>query len=432
LLFFKKIMIELIIFSLNLFLISLIIFNPILFVISHKNNFFEDTEILIFLVFLINIFLFFSFFNIFNIYSKLIFYLLLLASILFNIIFIKKLIKSNYFLDLFFIFFVSSFLVLNIFSNPSLGWDGNFWIEKAKIFYEVREFEELNYTIFPFYPHLGGYIWGFFWKNSFFNYEIIGRASYILIYVFSIFQLCSKFKSNNYNKFLYSLILIFLTYRLEYFTGYQDILIFSFILISYILLNRYKENPNIISLIVFNFSIFLLLWIKNEGVIAYSIFFILFLYNYKKNRIKNHLYIFTILFFVFLITKFLIFSHLNDDLILQEGISIQNFYSNLKNPLIFFSKIFIIIKYFFIKIFYMPIFVIIFLLILFTKSISKEEIVFFIFVIILYSAPYMFSSDASDSERLIWHLKTSYDRMLLQCMAFFLPYTLKIIKIFNK
>ena len=186
------------------------------------------------------------------------------------------------------------------------------------------------------------------------------------------------------------------------------------------------------SLIVFNFSIFLLLWIKNEGVIAYSIFFILFLYNYKKNRIKNHLYIFTILFFVFLITKFLIFSHLNDDLILQEGISIQNFYSNLKNPLIFFSKIFIIIKYFFIKIFYMPIFVIIFLLILFTKSISKEEIVFFIFVIILYSAPYMFSSDASDSERLIWHLKTSYDRMLLQCMAFFLPYTLKIIKIFNK
>ena len=425
-------MIELIIFSLNLFLISLIIFNPILFVISHKNNFFEDTEILIFLVFLINIFLFFSFFNIFNIYSKLIFYLLLLASILFNIIFIKKLIKSNYFLDLFFIFFVSSFLVLNIFSNPSLGWDGNFWIEKAKIFYEVREFEELNYTIFPFYPHLGGYIWGFFWKNSFFNYEIIGRASYILIYVFSIFQLCSKFKSNNYNKFLYSLIIIFLTYRLEYFTGYQDILIFSFILISYILLNRYKENPNIISLIVFNFSIFLLLWIKNEGVIAYSIFFILFLYNYKKNRIKNHLYIFTILFFVFLITKFLIFSHLNDDLILQEGISIQNFYSNLKNPLIFFSKIFIIIKYFFIKIFYMPIFVIIFLLILFTKSISKEEIVFFIFVIILYSAPYMFSSDASDSERLIWHLKTSYDRMLLQCMAFFLPYTLKIIKIFNK
>ncbi len=425
-------MIELIIFSLNLFLISLIIFNPILFVISHKNNFFEDTEILIFLVFLINIFLFFSFFNIFNIYSKLIFYFLLLASILFNIIFIKKLIKSNYFLDLFFIFFVSSFLVLNIFSNPSLGWDGNFWIEKAKIFYEVREFEELNYTIFPFYPHLGGYIWGFFWKNSFFNYEIIGRASYILIYVFSIFQLCSKFKSNNYNKFLYSLIIIFLTYRLEYFTGYQDILIFSFILISYILLNRYKENPNIISLIVFNFSIFLLLWIKNEGVIAYSIFFILFLYNYKKNRIKNHLYIFTILFFVFLITKFLIFSHLNDDLILQEGISIQNFYSNLKNPLIFFSKIFIIIKYFFIKIFYMPIFVIIFLLILFTKSISKEEIVFFIFVIILYSAPYMFSSDASDSERLIWHLKTSYDRMLLQCMAFFLPYTLKIIKIFNK
>ena len=75
--------------------------------------------------------------------------------------------KSNYFIDLLFIFLVSSFLALNIFSNPSLGWDGNFWIEKAIIFYEEGEFKDLNYTIFPFYPHLGGYIWSFFWKIVF-------------------------------------------------------------------------------------------------------------------------------------------------------------------------------------------------------------------------------------------------------------------------
>ncbi len=425
-------MIELIFFIFSLLLISLVIFNPILFIIFDKNKHFKNSEILTFLVFLINIFLLFSLFNLFNSNTKFVFYFLILITVLIAILFIKKLMKSNYFTDLFFIFLVSSILALNIFSNPSLGWDGNFWIEKAKIFYEGGEFKDLNYTIFPFYPHLGGYIWSFFWKNSFFNYEIVGRASYILIYVFSIYQLCSNLKSNNYNTILYTLILIFLTYRFEYFIGYQDILIFSFILISYSLLNKYKENPNLISLLVFNSSIFLLLWFKNEGIIAYLIFLLLFLYNYKKNKIKNHLYIFTFLYFTLLITKFIIFTHLNENLTLQDGISLENFYSNLENPSIFLYKILIISKYFLIKIFYTPMFIVIFLLTLFTKSINKEVIVFFLFVIILYSAPYMFSSDASDNERLIWHLKTSYDRMLLQCMAFFLPYTLKTIKIFNK
>lgn len=428
-------MTELITFAFSLFLINLIIFNPIFFLISDKNKYFKNisnVEILIFMVFLINIFLLFSIFDLFNNNTKFIFYFLVLLPILLGIIFMKKLINSNYFIDLFSVFLISFILALNIFSNPSLGWDGNFWIEKAKIFYEGGKFKDLNSTIFPYYPHLGGYVWGFFWKNSFFNYEIIGRASYVLIYVFSIYQLSSNLKSNNYNKILYTLILIFLTYKFEHFIGYQDILIFSFILISYSLLNNYKKNPNLISLLIFNFSIFLLLWIKNEAIIAYLIFLILFLYVYKKNKIKNHLYIFTILYFVLLVIKISIFNNLTDNLILQEGISIQNFYSNIKNPLIFLDKIFIIFKYFLIKIFYTPMFVVIFLLILFTKRISKEEIFFSLLVIILYSTPYMFSSDATDTERLIWHLKTSYDRMLLQSMAFFLPYALKIMKSFSK
>ena len=127
-------MIELIFFIFSLFLISLIIFNPILIIISDKNKHFKNLEILTFLVFLINIFLLFSLFNLFNSNTKFIFYFLLLITVLIVILFIKKLMKSNYFIDLLFIFLVSSFLALN---NTELfsGWDGNFWIEKA-IFYE--------------------------------------------------------------------------------------------------------------------------------------------------------------------------------------------------------------------------------------------------------------------------------------------------------
>ena len=119
-------------------------------------------------------------------------------------------------------------------------------------------------------------------------------------------------------------------------------------------------------------------------------------------------------------------------LLFQEGISFYNFNSNLKNPLILFSKILIISKYFLVKIFYIPLFISIFFLIFFTKSIDRKEIIFCLLIFIIYSVPYLFSSDATNNDRLVWHLKTSYDRMLLQCSAFFLPFALKTLKNFFK
>jgi len=283
-------MIEFIIFGFNLLLINIIFFNPLLFAITTRNKYFkniQNVEILIYFIILINFFLIFSFSNFLNKKLEIIFYLIFIISIFFIIFLNKKLIKSNYFIDLFFIFLISLILTINIFSNPLLGWDGNFWIEKAQIFYKGGSFIDLRETIFPNYPHLGGYLWGIFWKSSILDYEIIGRASFVLIYVFSIYQLCSSYKFNYFHKLICVLILITLTYRVEHFVGYQDILIFSFILFSYILLNKYKENPSILNLIIFNFSISLLLWIKNEGIISYFIFFILFLFLNKKIRLST-------------------------------------------------------------------------------------------------------------------------------------------------
>jgi len=428
-------MIEFIIFGFNLLLINIIFFNPLLFAITTRNKYFkniQNVEILIYFIILINFFLIFSFSNFLNKKLEIIFYLIFIISIFFIIFLNKKLIKSNYFIDLFFIFLISLILTINIFSNPLLGWDGNFWIEKAQIFYKGGSFIDLRETIFPNYPHLGGYLWGIFWKSSILDYEIIGRASFVLIYVFSIYQLCSSYKFNYFHKLICVLILITLTYRVEHFVGYQDILIFSFILFSYILLNKYKENPSIFNLIIFNFSISLLLWIKNEGIISYFIFFILFLFLNKKNKIIYHVYIFIILYFVLLISKFLIFYYLNNNLVLQDGISFYNLNSNLSNPSLLISKILIILKFFLVKIFYIPLFITMFFLIVFAKSIRIDEIIFCLLVLALYSLPYLFSSDAFDNSRLVWHLKTSYDRMLLQCVAFFLPFSLKCLKNFLK
>ena len=44
-------------------------------------------------------------------------------------------------------------------------------------------FFNLENTSNNHYPHLGGIIWGLFWKISLLNHEFYGRIIYIFIYV---------------------------------------------------------------------------------------------------------------------------------------------------------------------------------------------------------------------------------------------------------
>ena len=60
-----------------------------------------------------------------------------------------------------------------------------YWIEKAKIFYNGK-FVNDDMTIKNEYPHFGTYLWGYFWKNSYIDYEYTGRIPYIIIYIFAI------------------------------------------------------------------------------------------------------------------------------------------------------------------------------------------------------------------------------------------------------
>ena len=421
-------MIEFILLFINLFFIGIILFNPILFLYSNQNNKIQKKYLnsyLISIVILLNFFLFFSHFDLFNINNKIFFNSLIILTIFISAINYKKLFKSSYVIDLPVIVLITLFLSINIFSNTVLGWDGNFWIEKAKIFFEDSAFNNLKKTIFPNYPHLGAYIWGFFWKNSFISSEVIGRLSFILIYVLSIYNLCGYYNSSNFNKIIFTLLSIFLTYKFSFFTGYQDNLIFSLTIISIILMMSYFETKNLRYLVVVNFSMFLVLWFKNEGLIAYILLLFMF-FIFKEQKIpKNHLILFTLLSILLLLIRIFYFIKLNNSLVFQDGISLINFFSNLSNPAIFFEKFYLIIKYFFIKIFHLPIFIFFCLTILIIKKITKKELVFLTIVIVFYSSPYLFSSYGSDFERLIWHLKTSYDRLLFQCSAFFLFITIK-------
>ena len=51
-----------------------------------------------------------------------------------------------------------------------LEWDGlAHWIYKAQIYFQEGTFADIKHVDFSYYPQLGSFLWGYFWKNSFFK-----------------------------------------------------------------------------------------------------------------------------------------------------------------------------------------------------------------------------------------------------------------------
>ena len=114
-----------------------------------------------------------------------------------------------------------------------LGWDVQwFWYLKALNFYQDQNFTNLKELPLAGYPHLGPYIWGFFWKFPFNNYEYLGRIVYIFFYVLAIFSFSETLKINNQLRTIFSLIIIIATYKYQLFNGISDTLIFIFLLFA--------------------------------------------------------------------------------------------------------------------------------------------------------------------------------------------------------
>ena len=162
-----------------------------------------------------------------------------------------------------------------------------YWFEKAILFYNDL-FIDKDLTIKPEYPHFGTYLWGFFWKFSFLNLEYFGRIPYIIIYVFSIFYILNKinFKSI-FIKLILFFFLILLTFKIKWFDGRQDILVFAFNTFIFgfmyeLISNNSKKKIHIIGFIL---SLNLLLWTKNESYL-YLITYLLLTTIYIKDKEK--------------------------------------------------------------------------------------------------------------------------------------------------
>ena len=216
--------------------------------------------------------------------KEILFLFCIFISLLSIIIILKRINKLKNKLIYFFLFFFVLIISIDISNNFDYSWDTKkYYLHKATGFYE-------NFFIDDFakkseYPHFASYIWAFFWKNSFLNYEYVGRLVFGYIYVLSIFYFINSFNTEKFIKILFSIVLILFTYKTKLFDGRPDILIFSFYLFlaKYLFEIFHKNNFNLRNILLTILTLNLILWTKTEGLV-YNVIICLTLILFIKNH----------------------------------------------------------------------------------------------------------------------------------------------------
>ena len=155
------------------------------------------------------------------------------------------------------------------------------WIYRTINFYDGNNFENLsNIPGVISYPHLGTYLWAFFWKNSLINHEYTGRIFYIFSYCLSVILIVSQTKKDNLIKLI--LIFIFIFFSLDFYllSGYQEYLVFSYLIFIFYFFKKFCEKKNILFLIPAILFSNAIIWIKNEASV-FLLFFIIYLFFYN-------------------------------------------------------------------------------------------------------------------------------------------------------
>lgn len=359
-----------------------------------------------------------------------IYFISAIVFILFNMKKLSKILNIEN-ITLFFLFLL---IVLSIFfylaQNLRLESDGHLWLEKVLIFYNGYDIQSIkDLPTHPEYPHLGSYIWAFFWKNSILNLEYFGRYFQPYFYVLSIFLIINNLGFNNNKlKILLILFLILISFEPYLFGGYQEYLIFTTIIVAirYVLLIDFNnpKNLNLISLILL--ILYINCWFKDEGVVYFIIFGFLLIYFINRKlltKIYFFLFIAILLILQIILQKFLIGIH---------GFPHNNFielFNLLNNPEILFIKILKISEGIMISFIKYPLWLLtLFSLLLYLFFIKRYEKLFmyvscslilnlaFIFVVFLGFSEYE------------WYIRVTLDRLLFQTSGLYLIFSFLLIK----
>ena len=390
-----------------------------------------------------NILLIISFFN-FNLTN--VFLTFLIISIIFVIKRNKEyfliLNKKNSFKFIFFFIFTIAIFISTSYA-PRLEWDGFHWITKALVFFNNNDIQNLKYSGMPEYPHLGGYIWAFFWKNSLLQYEYFGRLFYVYFYVISIFSILNAVKLKSQNIIfitIFSLILI--TYDRYLFGGYQEYLIFSTLLVAsrFIASINFDKKIEHNKLLLILFIISTLMWFKDEGIFYFLIFgsLLIFMQHCKLN-IKFY-YLIGILFLIF------IQHYLQKNIIGIYGFSTEFFSEKVINQILNFKilayKTMLISKHIVISFIKYPLWIIIITSFLFINIFQKNSLIKYFFYALILNYVFIYAvylndpspiSNPSENELLYeFVLKVTIDRVIFQTSGFYILIFLLLLNKINK
>ena len=280
----------------------------------------------------------------------------------------------------------------------------------------------------PEYPFFGSLSWAFFWKIFFFDKEYYGRIFYLLIFLISILNFSDLLKTSIINKILFSFVLILITYDYWHFRGFQEILVFSFLLIIskylYYIICENKTDLKYLSIILITTN--LIIWTKNEGIIfSFFIYLLISLFsNYTlKIKIINFVFFFLIVFF-----RFFIFESNDLAVGLQDTFDFKNilsiFFNNLtlyNLKIIFTNLIFTIFKF---PIIYLNLII---SLIIVLSQIKYKKILFVYFYLLL-NIGFIFVIYLSTTLDINFMVVTGLNRVFFESSSLYLLFGLFFIK----
>ena len=294
-------------------------------------------------------------------------------------------------------------LSVDLIANLKLEWDGHGWYFHALNFKENYNFFNLENLLRNNQPHLGGILWGLFWKLSIVDDEYFGRIFYIVIYVISISTVASVISEKKLDKILITSFLIFITYDRFLFGGYQEILMFSLIVMIINFIYRLNLRELSWSQLVFIYLMSsLILWTKNEGLFFFVIIISYIIYHQQtKKKIALLFWSFFIIFLkIYLVS-------LNS----QTDMNIFNSNLNIFNTF-FFEKMIFIFFHILIAFFKYPIWIIFLLILLFKKNLNHKASIVYFFSSTIFLIFFIYL--LQDYKIFKWMVTGSLDRFIFQ------------------
>lgn len=400
------------------------------FIISNKNqNLDLEYKILNFFI-ILNLLLILSLLNL----AIKVAALIIIFYFIFSNIFYFKINKNFLFISKYTIFLVIFYLLsLDIASNPDLSWDGKFhWYKRALNFYQDMGYENLKLLPKYEYPHLGSYLWAFFWFLNPSKIEYFGRLFFVFLYLFSIFSVSDLISNKTVKHFVFIFISL-ISYNLNHFTGNQDIVVFS--LIIFLTRNLYliyiSRDNSYLNYFLFILVNNIIIWIKYESflyvLLSYGV--LIFLNLIDKNKKIFFLLVFfllaTILFKIYISTIFQI--GFNASFQFSGNYDV----SELFKVDIILYKLYILLKYFLFALFKNPILIIGFisLLIIFLKKIKIPNPILIFFILMNCSAIFVFYIIQIDFK---WHVINGLDRYVLQFSGMSILFIVLLLNYFYK